>query len=289
MQSKRSSFGTVALGGVLAAALAVGVATHSLPAARAQAAAGGAARQGGFAVARESAVGAAAVGSVHVNGRLVMRLRDTVQGGSGATQAERVARRLNELNGSGRLTADVIRLREVGNAALLLADEDLILAVEPEQARRQSSTPLALARAWRDNLAGALEPGTVAEGDRGATAIREEPRRTDRRRPDARRFEARQDVLRARPAALQRPEEETRSKLVPILTVGSSFRVGVAQVTGPVTRIDEVKAVARLDTDYKDRARIAVLVPVASENVVSNIRRVPRVSVTAVGDLNLKL
>jgi hypothetical protein len=90
-------------------------------------------------------------------------------------------------------------------------------------------------------------------------------------------------------AVLQpRPQEDTRSKIVPILTVGSSLRAGVAQVSGPVSRVDDVKAVARLDTDYKDVVRIAVLVPVSTENVISNIQRVPQVSVTAVGDLKLK-
>jgi biotin synthase-related radical SAM superfamily protein len=89
-------------------------------------------------------------------------------------------------------------------------------------------------------------------------------------------------------ALRQRPEEETRTKIVPILTVGSSLRAGVAQVSGPKSRVDDVKVVARLDTDYKDVVRIAVLVPVSTENVVSNIKRVPQVSVTAIGDLKLK-
>src|SRR5262249_36810089 len=83
-------------------------------------------------------------------------------------------------------------------------------------------------------------------------------------------------------------EEASRSKIVPILTVGSSLRAGVAQVSGPVSRVDDVKAVARLDTDYKDVVRIAVLVPISTQNVISNIKRVPQVSVTAVGDLKLK-
>lgn len=84
------------------------------------------------------------------------------------------------------------------------------------------------------------------------------------------------------------PEEEIRSKIVPILTVGSSLRAGIAQVSGPVSRVDDVKAVARLDTDYKDVVRIAILVPISTQNVISNIKRVPQVSVTAVGDLKLK-
>lgn len=255
------------------------VTTGSLPVARAQEA---------FAVAREIRVGPHSVGAVYVNGRLVIRLRDSRQGGRGTAQAEAVARRLNDLNADRVLTAEALQVKEVGNSAIIVAGDDLIVAVDPEQARLASSTPLGLARVWRDHLRAALgegasglqAPGEKApprEGDhtavvstgRGETALRQER------------------GSQVRLALLGQPEEETRTKIVPILTVGSSLRVGVAQVTGPVSRVDEVKAVARLDTDYKDAVRIAILVPVASENVVSNIRRVPKVSISAVGDLKL--
>ena len=81
--------------------------------------------------------------------------------------------------------------------------------------------------------------------------------------------------------------EETRTKIVPILTLGSGSRVGLAQVAGPVSRVDEVKAVAQIDTDYKDAARIRILVPIATEGIVSNLHRVPQVSIT--GEAGIKL
>lgn len=78
------------------------------------------------------------------------------------------------------------------------------------------------------------------------------------------------------------------TKLVPIITVGSSINVGIAQVAGEERDVDRVRAVAQIETDYKNRARIKILVPVQSENVVRNIDRVPGVSVTAIGDYAIK-
>ncbi|MFN3649098.1 MAG: hypothetical protein ACK47B_05905 [Armatimonadota bacterium] len=77
-------------------------------------------------------------------------------------------------------------------------------------------------------------------------------------------------------------------KIVPIITVGSSLNIGAAQVAGKKSDVDRVKAVAQLETDYKDVARIKILVPVQSENVVQHIDRVPGVSVTALADYALK-
>lgn len=81
---------------------------------------------------------------------------------------------------------------------------------------------------------------------------------------------------------------ELKKKLVPILTFGSSLNIGVAQVQGEEKDVDRCKAVAQLETDYKDAARIKILVPVQSENVIKNIDRVPGVSVSAIADIALK-
>jgi hypothetical protein len=253
---RTSSFrrATLGVGAALVATAVAGVTTARLPVARAAEV---------FAIAREQMSGSQSVGLVHVNGRLVMRLRDTAQGGSGVGQAEAVARRLNDLNGRGALRPEDVTVRTRGNHALLLADGSLVVSVDPQQARAAGSVPLNLAQSWRNNLTAALREGGTGQAVRGGTAAREQP------------------------VALQRPAEETRTKVVPILSVGSALRVGIAQVTGPVSRVDEVKAVARFDTDYKDAVRIAVLVPIATENIVSNIRRVPQVSISAVGDLKL--
>lgn len=81
---------------------------------------------------------------------------------------------------------------------------------------------------------------------------------------------------------------ELKKKLVPILTFGSSLNIGVAQVQGEERDVDRCKAVAQLETDYKDAARIKILVPVQSENVIKNIDRVPGVSVSAIADIALQ-
>lgn len=81
---------------------------------------------------------------------------------------------------------------------------------------------------------------------------------------------------------------ELKKKLVPILTFGSNLNIGVAQVQGEENDVNRCKAVAQLETDYKDAARIKILVPVQSENVIKHIDRVPGVSVSAIADIALK-
>lgn len=79
-----------------------------------------------------------------------------------------------------------------------------------------------------------------------------------------------------------------KKKIVPIITVGSSLNIGAAQVAGAERDVNRCKAVAQIETDYKDVARIKILVPIQSEKVVKNIDRVPGVSVTAVADYAIK-
>ena len=79
-----------------------------------------------------------------------------------------------------------------------------------------------------------------------------------------------------------------RKKIVPIITVGSSVNIGAAQVAGSQRDVNRCKAVAQLETDYKDVARIKILVPVQSENVVKRIDRCAGVSVTALADYAIK-
>jgi len=84
------------------------------------------------------------------------------------------------------------------------------------------------------------------------------------------------------------PPEKTSNKWVPILTLGSSLDVGMAQVTGSKYQVKTVKAVAQLETDYKDMARIRILVPIGTKHVTKRLRRVPAVSVTGIGDYTIK-
>jgi hypothetical protein len=227
-----------------------------------------------FAEAREARYQDREVGEVRVHDVLVMRFRESESGRSGPSLATDVARRLNDLQERKALRPSELRVRPAGDVALLLADEEVIVVVDAAQARANGVSTADLARTWRNNLLRALEPAGLVQ----PVSRRAEDATDERSGATARRLDR---------DASYRPTEESRSKIVPILTVGSSLRVGVAQVTGPISRVDDVKAVARLDTDYKDRVRIGILIPVATENVVSNIRRVPQVSVSAVGDLKL--
>lgn len=79
------------------------------------------------------------------------------------------------------------------------------------------------------------------------------------------------------------------TKVVPILSVGSRRAIGAAQVMGPRSAVETVKAVAQLDQDLFGREiKIRAMIPVSSEEL-SNIRRVEGVGVSGVVDLRVKL
>ncbi|MHB1458137.1 MAG: hypothetical protein ACYC0V_14605 [Armatimonadota bacterium] len=82
---------------------------------------------------------------------------------------------------------------------------------------------------------------------------------------------------------------EDRTKVVPIISVGSGSYVGAAQVSGPALQIDKVKAVAQLETKFPivSNVRLKALIPVASKSGFSNIKRVTGVGVSAIIDIKL--
>jgi hypothetical protein len=76
-------------------------------------------------------------------------------------------------------------------------------------------------------------------------------------------------------------------KVVPIISVGSGTRLGGALVSGARDRVNEVKAVAQIEGQFGNAVRVRALVPVSTENVVQNIRRVPETSVIGLVDIRL--
>lgn len=221
--------------------------------------------QGSLAMAREAGAGEARIGEVVVREDVALRIRFPAGGYSAPERAESVAKRLNELNRDGRLKPEDLRAGIVRGQAAVMAGQDLIITADDAHARANGTTPAHLAEMWRDNLAVAMGGTPLARNLKGKTVP-----------ADARM--AAQDAERT--AGTRAVEEDVRTKIVPILTFGSGGRVGVAQVSGPVSRVDDVKAVVQIATDYKDAARIRVMVPISTENVVSNLKRVPQVSVT---------
>jgi hypothetical protein len=80
---------------------------------------------------------------------------------------------------------------------------------------------------------------------------------------------------------------DTAQKTVPILSIGSGLRVGLAMVAGEASQVAKVKAVAQVEGSFKGKARLRALVPVESESVIKNIRRVPGTSVIGLADIKL--
>jgi hypothetical protein len=206
------------------------------------------------ATARQMGYGTNAVGEVLVNNRVAFRIREPAGGLSPYQRAQAVARRLNELAAEGQLQAEELAIRQVSGTTGIYADGELIITADRRHAFANRTTPLRLARTWRDNLSEAMI-GRVAAYRQGDYRV------------------------------AQWVETELDTKLVPIVTVGSAGSIGVAQVSGPENRVREVRAVAQLATDYQDTARIRILVPIRTENVVENLSRVPQVAVTGIGGI----
>jgi len=80
------------------------------------------------------------------------------------------------------------------------------------------------------------------------------------------------------------------TKVVPILTVGigKSSAIGAAQVTGVKSQVDKVEAVAAPEVDlFGKEIRIRALIPVASKDVLKDLRKVEGVGVSGIVDLKL--
>lgn len=83
----------------------------------------------------------------------------------------------------------------------------------------------------------------------------------------------------------------TRStKVVPIISAGINSRkaIGAAQVMGPKSLVDKVQAVAQLDQDlFGKEVKIRAMIPVESQDIVKDIRKVDGVGISGIVDLKL--
>jgi len=80
------------------------------------------------------------------------------------------------------------------------------------------------------------------------------------------------------------------TKVVPIISAGIDSRksIGAAQVMGPRDKVETVQAVAQLEQDLFGReVKIRAMVPIASKDVVKDIKRVEGVGVSGIVDLKL--
>lgn len=204
-------------------------------------------------------------GEVLMGDRVVIRVRTAAGGLSAAERADLMARRLKELVDQGAKPADVTT-SYLGGEAVVLVKGQLVATADRFHAELNGTTPRRLANSWAGNIRQALREGTRVASSQAGVSIAS-PEWT--------------------PEALRQVEEPIDNKIVPILSGGNGLRVGVARVSGPAREVAQVKAVAQLEDEFKKIARVRVWVPVSSEDVIREIRRVDRVSVTGFADVRL--
>jgi len=84
-----------------------------------------------------------------------------------------------------------------------------------------------------------------------------------------------------------------QTKVVPVLSIsigignpGGAY-IGAAQVSGPVSAVNKVEAVALLEADFQTAFRIKAYVPVDNLQPWKAFRRVPGVGVSAIVDIRI--
>lgn len=80
------------------------------------------------------------------------------------------------------------------------------------------------------------------------------------------------------------------TKVVPIISAGINSRkaIGAAQVMGPKSQVDRVKAVAQLDQDlFGKEVKIRAMIPIETKEIVRDIKRVEGVGISGIVDLKL--
>lgn len=80
------------------------------------------------------------------------------------------------------------------------------------------------------------------------------------------------------------------TKVVPIISGGINSRkaIGAAQVMGPRSQVEKVKAVAQIEQDlFGKEVKIRAMIPIESKDVVRDIKRVEGVGISGIVDLKL--
>ncbi len=76
------------------------------------------------------------------------------------------------------------------------------------------------------------------------------------------------------------------TKVVPILSLGSSGYIGAAQVVGDPDLVDQTQAVIQIEAGFERFFRVKALIPIDSKNP-TNFTRVQGVGVSAVIDVKI--
>lgn len=200
------------------------------------------------------------VGEVLVDGRVVIRIRQAAGGYSPAKRAESVADRLNDAI-EANTSPDRVRIRYAAGQPVVAAGNQDIITVTRAEAQAAGSSQDGLARAWADNVRQALG-GAPAESTPSTSST-------------------------TASNANYAEWEGQANKVVPILSAGTpGISIGAARVTGPQAKVDQTKAVAQIEAEFRGVARIRAFIPVSDLNI-TRPRRVQGVSVNALIDMRV--
>ena len=201
------------------------------------------------ATSRSDVISGRTVGEVVVNNNTIpLRIRYAAGGLSPVERADVVAKRLQQI---GDYQPSDVTTGIMNGQSVVIIRGQLVATADNSHAAANNTMPVNLAMAWRDNFRAAVAP-SISGGIGGG------------------------------------PVESTSSKIVPIISVGTGVRVGVAQVSGESEQVAKVKAVAQIEGQFQNKARVRALVPIGTEEVGGGgIDRVPRTSVTAYADIRL--
>jgi len=216
------------------------------------------------------------VAEVLIGERSVIVLLTSAGGYRPLERAEIVANRLR-----AALTSDIrpeeVTVSSVPSGAGLNIRDQLIVAIYPTEANAHGATPTALARLWRDNILAAVgqPPAEQPAAEPAQPAPQEQP--------------AEQPATES--AAAKESEDVdwtgTAQKWVPIISVEQGgLSIGAAQIAGPPSQVNQVKAVAELRLTFRNIGRIYAYIPVRTLSV-TKLDRVQGVSVWATGDVRL--
>lgn len=205
---------------------------------------------------RTQNIGGMQVGEVVIDNQVPVRLRYSAGGLSPAERALIVARRLSQIS---NLAAGDITVGRVGAYWGVLARGELLITADNSHAIANNTTPYGLAVSWANQLRGAIAGSPINPTPEKPVPVEASP----------------ETIV------------NTSQKVVPIISVGSGIRIGAALVAGSEEQVAKVNAVAQVEGDFQDRVRLRALVPIDSENVIGNLRRVPGTAVIAVADVRL--
>ncbi len=207
-------------------------------------------------------------GLLKVEDDVVLHIQTASSGLTGYERVIIVAKRLEDALVAGAGPGDMA-VQQLAGMWVVMIGETPLITINAEEADQLGATRAELAAQWTMDLATALAEAPAEE--EAEEQIAEVP------------VEETEDVAEETEADWQ-PPEPYKDKIVPIVSVLEGIRIGIARVNGPQSAVNQVQAVAQLETHYKNTLEIDVYVPISTKVPGKNLARVHGVGVTGLGD-----